>query len=193
MKAITRILVVVILVAITVPLLPASAQDEGPSTGFFVQEAESGTMADNGDGTYTLTLVGVGENIKGLLAAPEVGLSYYNAGLIALYWTSNPDGLEATAILETADQTLTLTLSAPAYDLEADSMTYTASVVVPEGEKDVTVAEEFGPATLTIIADDVFAAGLNTGKENAGARPIQCTMVYKPMLGMYIENCKYVP
>jgi hypothetical protein len=173
-------------------VVPANAQED-VYAGFFIQKAESGTMTDNGDGTYTLALQGVGNSFEWLVTSPNAGLGYVDNGEVALDWASVPDGLEATAILETQDATLSLTLTGPEYDSMAGSFSYNATIIVPEGEKDVPAVPEFDAATLYIVADTAFVNGLATGAQNSGARPsLECTKVYYPVLG-WLDSCVWVP
>jgi hypothetical protein len=91
MKAISRILIVVWIAALLVAVVPANAQED-VYAGFFIQKAESGTMTDNGDGTYTLALQGVGNSFEWLVTSPNAGLGYVDDGEVALDWASRNPG-----------------------------------------------------------------------------------------------------
>jgi hypothetical protein len=193
MKTVVRLAIVVVMLVVMLPLAPVHAEGDESYAGFFIQEAASGTMVDNMDGTYTLTLTGVGEETDWLLTSPYAGISSVSTGELALIWSSNPDGLAANAVLEVGDVSVSLSLTAPVFDAENEAVTYTASVIVPEGEKDAPeVPAEFEAAYLYIVTDDALMDGLKIGAENSEARPtLQCTRVYSFLLG-WQDNCKWV-
>lgn len=192
MKKIMRVLILVLLLTMVLPLGAASAE-EGVYAGYFVQDAESGTVVDNGDGTYTLTLAGVAEDVNWLFTSPESGFGYINVGQLALDWAANPDGLEAEAILEVGDMVAELVVGAPVYSLEEATISYVVTPVVLEGEKDAPeIAEEFEAATLYIVADNAFITGLQAGSDAGGARPLRCTKVYYTKVG-WVDECTWVP
>lgn len=192
MKTVIRLIVVALLVVTMLSAVVARADEEIP-VGFFIQNAVSGTMVDGGDGTYTLTLEGVGESVSWLVTAPYQGVAEFNTGQLALAWVSASEGFEVSGLFQIGDTTFSLNLSNPMYDVEQGAITYTAAVVVPEGEKEAPeVPESFDAATLYIIADDVFMQGLQEGAANAGARATwQCTYIMT-IVGP-VSNCYIVP
>ncbi|MBI5958806.1 MAG: hypothetical protein HY866_08730 [Chloroflexi bacterium] len=194
MKTVVRLAIVVVMLVVMLPLASVHAEGDETYAGFFIQEAESGTMIDNMDGTYTLTLEGVGEDTEWLVSTPYAGVGAVSTGELAQIWASHPDGLVAQAVLEIDDVVVSLSLTAPVFDAENESISYTATVVVPEGEKDAPeVAAEFESAVLYIVTDDALLDGLKVGAENNEARPtLQCTKIYSFLLG-WQDNCKWVP
>ena len=82
MKTIVRLMLVVVLLVLAVPLFPAGAQDGGEGdevlapemSAVYFQTATAGSFADNGDGTYSVTitgLVGTGMMCPGDIMAQE--------------------------------------------------------------------------------------------------------------------------
>lgn len=143
------------------------------------QEASSGVLVDNGDGTYTLTLEGVDESLPYLIDngdAPDAGV--LETAKVMDAWAA-VEGLSVQgAVLQTADATVLVTLSAPVFDFISGSVSYTASVdaiVQEEGAPEVALPEVFEETTLYILVSEEFWAGLAEGYETLGLRdPKEC-------------------
>lgn len=143
------------------------------------QEATSGVLVANEDGTYTLTLEGVSEELPYLIDtadAPDAG--FLETAKVMDAW-SVVEGLTAEgAALQIPEATVLVTLSAPVFDFISGSVSYTAvveGVVQEEGQPEVALPEVFEEATLFILASREFWTGLAEGYEELGLRaPKEC-------------------
>lgn len=181
MKNVFRFILVLALSAAS--LMVVAAQDvevtvDPATSGVFTQEISEGAFVDNGDDTFTLTINDVSEFTDWVFIAPNVDAGEWETLFLSSYWSAI-DGLEATATLRTTDVTAILTLSAPTYNSEEATLSYTASIdnifytqltVAEDSKDDPAIAEAFSDATLTIIADADFVQGLNDGEAVAAFR-----------------------
>jgi len=150
-----------------------------PPTIIMVQEATSGVLVDNGDGTYTLTLEGVSEQLPYLMdnaENPDAGI--LETAKVMDAWAV-VEGLTAEdAVLQIPEATVLVTLSAPVFDFISGSVSYTAiveGVVQEEGAEEIPLPEVFEETTLYILAFEEFWTGLAEGYDTLGLRaPKEC-------------------
>ena len=169
MKLFTRFMLVTIFL-LGLSVAAVNAQDAtfpADLAGVMVQPAEGGTLVDNGDGTYLLTLEGVGSITSWLFNAPFVNAGRADTLSLSLDWAANPDGLIGSGVLDVEEATILMSLSNPAYDDQAGTLSYTATVdtVFPFVELKDAAPEEFGHVTLFITLNADFISGLDTGYE----------------------------
>jgi hypothetical protein len=170
MKTPARIVVFTLLFALVLPLASVGALKDDVDipedlAGFYVLDATSGTLIDNGDETYTLTLHEVPQDIQSVINAPYLSTWRYESLSLVSDWAANPDGLEASAVLEFEGVTLWVTLTVPAYDDETGTMSFTARItsIYEADAKESETPETFDAVTLFICMDYDFATGLLAG------------------------------
>jgi hypothetical protein len=176
MKALARITVLIVLAALVLPLATVGAQDDdgvrllsSPQiSAVYLQTATTGSFADNGDGTYTLTLEGVGAEILWIFNSPGLQIVSLQAQGLMADWAAAED-LATDATLEIESLNIMLELSSPSYDAEAGVQTYSAVIgelVSLEDSKDEPdLPEAFDAGNLVIAWSQEFEAGLLTGFE----------------------------
>lgn len=173
--------------------LPVFAQDDAETltmpedlVGVIVQSAAGGMFEAAEDDMYMLTLEGLAPAAAAYsMAEGEAVSGFFTNADLKDYWNfyAEQEGVEEVltgqGILEIAEYRLTLTLSMPEYDGEANAVTYMASVdeIVwtgdPEQEPNkLEVPETFDTAVLFIDLTAEFAAGLQAGFDELGRRPI---------------------
>ena len=183
MKNVFRFMMVLALLAAS--LMVVAAQDDveiviDPATsGVFTQDITSGTWVDNDDETFTLTINDVAEYTDWVFIAPNVDAGQFETLFLSNFWGA-VDGLSATATLRTDNVTAVLTLTSPVLDLEANTLSYTATVdnifftdldfALENDKATPELAAEFSDATLSIIADADFITGINEGEAVAQFR-----------------------
>lgn len=123
------------------------AQDDDPvvvpedTEGAIVQTAASGTIEENDDGTYTLTLSGVDEFVPMVFYAPSFFTSNYRAQLLAddwSYYNANADEpMMANAILQIG--------------IDLNSRIFVNAQVMPVADLAFTPAAGEEPATFSYI------------------------------------------
>jgi hypothetical protein len=187
MKSITRISLLFLVLALMVPFGTIGAQDGGNDASFvqisavYFHSAASGTLTANDDGSYTLTLSGVGSDILFLVSVPVLEVRTLDMEPFMANWAAS-EGLAADAVLEVAGLNVNLTLSAPVHNADDESVQYTAtvnSVVALTEEKDEpTAPEAFDAANLSIgwtmdFQNGLFA-GLQLRYEDIRATPEEC-------------------
>lgn len=148
---------------------PAASPVTGDEAAFlFVQAGfESGTLADNGDGSYLLTLLGAPAQTVYFSDRPDriVGAMPTGRFLEVLGFDAGDPPNAALVIQVDAENTdvIVFELTAPVYDAEAASLTYTATLLegfdqleetgvgfVEQPLTADTLPEEFGPSSLFI-------------------------------------------
>lgn len=178
-------MIFVLLLAVMLPLVPASAQDEGDeliaapeASAVYFLSAASGSFADQGDGTYLLTLEGVDENIVWIMAQPVLAMSTLNNVNLNNHW-ANAEALTTDAVLEVDGMNVMLTLSSPTF--EAGVQTFVATVgeiVAPEGVKEPELPLTFEAVHLsiawTIDFQDGLVGGIQAMYEGLRATPEEC-------------------
>ena len=178
MKTRSRIGLVLLILALILPLTPAGAQEEveiaEDLSGFYTVNATSGALAPNdGDETYTLTLQGVPETLAVVVDKPYLFAWRVSTLFLIGNWAAAPGDLEASAVLEVDGVTVWLTLTAPAYDDEAQTLSFTAQVTGVYNEddtKETKAPESFETAALFIYTDHDFEASLLAGLAERGGR-----------------------
>jgi hypothetical protein len=187
MKTIVRFTIIALLLAVIVPILPASAQEgdqltgaSTPITAVYFQSATAGSFADQGDGTYLLSLEGVAPEIVWLVTTPALGVETMDLSNLNAQWAA-AESLQTEAVLEVGDLNVHLMLSAPTYDAASGVQTYTSTVVsisAPEGVKEPDLPASFDGANLSIVWSLDFQSSLMGGIEAlfAGVRatPEEC-------------------
>lgn len=178
MKTLSRIAIFILLVILILPMALVGAQEEDrlvvpeDVAGFYVVNAAAGTLVDNGDETYTLTLESVPEHTPAVAESPMMLAWRVGTQNLVNNWADSPDGLEGMAMLEIEDATLWLTLTAPKYDEELN-LSFTASITdifFVEAVKEPEPLEVFDEATLFIRMDYDFETGLQDGAIERGGR-----------------------
>jgi hypothetical protein len=175
MKYLARTTLVLILLA-ALSLGVVFAQDdtaESTSTlvGTLVQNAEAGSFADNGDGTYTFVLEGTAEETAWMMSAPSLFAGRLQTLAFSEEWFLAPEGLEGQASLVIEGMTINMVLVGPVFDPDTFSLTYTATIeeIIVENPEDLKgdpeVPELFEAAVLFVVLDDGFAAGWSAGAE----------------------------
>ncbi|MCD4684755.1 MAG: hypothetical protein K8S97_02315, partial [Anaerolineae bacterium] len=171
----TRPLILLFIVSLFVPAMFMHAlfgravvvSADNAFTGVLVQSVLSGEFADNGDGTFLLTLEGVPDNTPYMFHSPNRLAGLYPTLALALDWAVMTD-LEATAVLETGDLSLDLTLKAPEYDPGSDTLTYTATIEAiftfdTDAKDEPETPAKFDTATLFILIDNDLENGIGEG------------------------------
>jgi hypothetical protein len=161
------------MLSLALPLALAGAQEEDAVefNGFYTLLATSGTLADNGDDTYTLTLESVPE-VAPWVTTVESGSMFAGRDTTVRLtgnWAAVPEGLEGSAVMETDGNTFWLTLSKPMYDIELGVLGFTAVIedlyAAEESKDGPQVPASFGAATLFLQTDYEFEAALLLGFE----------------------------
>jgi len=195
MKSVLRIISIALLVAILLPIAPVKAQDGGTpqamvakAVAVYYQGAASGSFADQGDGTYLLTLENVGENLVWIMAEPNLSVVSTSSAKLSEQWAA-AEGLTTDAVLEVGDLNVLLTLASPTFD--AGTQTYVATVTsinAPEGVKDPELPMTFEAANLSIVWSFEFEDGLFNGitalYEGMRATPEECTAAKDQYAGL---------
>lgn len=149
------------------------SQDEEVS-GFYVANAMSGTLEETGDGVYQLTLEAVPPILTWMVNKPEYFAGGYETVVFAAEWSANVDApLSATVMLQLEELTLRMTAGMPAYDPMTSTFTLQVSNVeafpVEEADskkgKGSGIPEEFDGASLIVVVDNAFDAGMARGGE----------------------------
>jgi hypothetical protein len=188
MKSLVRLVAVMMLFAVMLPALPTRAQD-GQGTdallseddGLYIQSAVSGTLADHGDGTQTLTLQGVGPQMVWVLGGAAMTVRYIDAVYFSLDWAAMPD-LSTPAVLAVGNLNILMTLKAPAYDAATQTQTYVVAVTgitTTEDTKDEPpLPSSFDLAYLSIAPSSAFLEGLVAGAQTGpeGVRSDSCSV-----------------
>ena len=156
---------VLILILVAVPLLLfsfVSAQEESVDfSSYYIQSATAGSLTDNGDGTYLLSLENVPLITPWLIYSPEGRAGSYETRGLTDDWAFL-EGVQRSAMLEIDGVTLFLTITNPTYD----DLFYTATYQVTIDNMmaaDPTITEpptSFGRSTLFFSSDSVFEAQL---------------------------------
>lgn len=133
-----------------------SAQDdafEAPAetTGVLVQNAESAVITANEDGSFSLTLQNVDNFSQWMVSIPgEITTSLYRSSEVELDW--NAADLIANGTLHTSDFSLGGELSAPIFNPDENSFTYTFAI-----DEDLVTGLEIGKSGLELpdLMEDV--------------------------------------
>lgn len=177
-RRVPGVVILTLLLALALPAMLAGAQEESivvpeDLMGFYSLSAVSGTLTDNGDGTFALTLADVPEFVPWVTSAPKLAAGRHEIWYVAGSWAAAPEGLEGKAVLEIEGMSLWLTLSAPVYDSELSTLTFTAAVdeiVSAEESKETPKApKSFEAATLFVQLDHEFGINFVAGSEARGS------------------------
>jgi hypothetical protein len=190
MKTVVRLMLVALLLVVALPLTSVSAQDNPEDTlvaapelsAVYYLSAASGSFADQGDGTYLLTLEGVGPEIVWLASYPGLRVYRLSTENLAINWGAGPEGLSADAVLETAGLNIQMLLSSPTYDATAGTQSYVASVVniitVEDTKEPPELPATFDNAALsiawTVEFENGLVAGIQVRYEGLRATPEEC-------------------
>jgi hypothetical protein len=187
MKLIVRILVVVLALSFLFPMTLVNAQDGSsalpviPTTSaVYYMTATSGSFADQGDGTYLLTLEGVGANVAWIMTSPSLMIQQHSVANLNMQWAA-AEGLATDAVVNAAGLNVAMTLTSPTYDESTGMQTFAATVTgitAPAGVKEPDVPATFDAASLSIAWSDSFQGGLLGGisamYEGLRATPEEC-------------------
>lgn len=115
---------------------PNSASDEQVSNWLFSQTADGGSIAPNGDGTWTLTLTDVDPVVLGFTDRPLRDAQAGSAERLVEAWPtmfadSNPNGVVVAHNEEDATNSAVVELMDPT--LDGSTMTYMVRVLTNEG------------------------------------------------------------
>ncbi len=131
----------------------------------FVQQFDSGTWqpSDAGDGTYTLTLTGAAEQTIAFSDAPTRTVTTFPTDDLLGVIGFTPDNLPNAALTVTGPDghdAIVVELAGIDYDLDANSVTYTATVLpaddsgnlgaIARQQDDAELPAEFGAGSLFI-------------------------------------------
>ena len=179
MKYLARITIIAILLA-ALSVTFIAAQDDAETTemvGSLVQTAASGTLENNGDDTFTLTLVDVSAITTWVINTPAFRAGLKDTDIFAEEWTYVPEMI-GTGILALDEARLGVTLTNPVFDDETNSLAYTVTVdleqmqvwdvdawVMTDDDKLLDDLAEFDRASLTIYLDAEFAEAWTVGTE----------------------------
>ena len=154
-----------LLLLAVVPVVQAQGLAGALPDAIFYQSADSGAFTDNGDGTYTLVLNNVGDEIRGIAKSPLVVIGRGSTLTYANDWTlahqSSEQGLYADSALLIEEGIVRMTLTMPSYDVSADSITYIAEIYA-DNTTGKDILEGFGAADLVIDGGEGFEAQLMT-------------------------------
>jgi|GEM_PF-2987483 len=147
-----------------------SAQEEASElAGYYIIDAPmGGEIADNGDGTYEMLLLGVLPDIFWVVSQPSPYMGDADLLTLASEWEANPQGLTARALVETGDIVLDVTMSAPSYDDFLEEMVVSITVediYANDDEIELAVPSFFDVGAVAIVLDSAFDTGLAFGAE----------------------------
>ncbi|MBN1284053.1 MAG: hypothetical protein JXB47_01500 [Anaerolineae bacterium] len=175
MKMLSRIGLLMLVVALVLSAAPAGAQEETVAedlAGFYVVYVSAGALEETDDG-YLLTLEDVEEYLTLVASAPKVFAWREETAFMMDNWAMVPE-VTATAMLETGGTTAWLMLSAAQYDKEAATLTFDAAVtdIYQESESADPIAglESLEDVTLFIVTDAAFENALLEGLEMRKSR-----------------------
>ncbi|MBN2304622.1 MAG: hypothetical protein JXQ72_09110 [Anaerolineae bacterium] len=209
MKVLARnALLMILLVVSLVPAVMAGAQGDGddsalmmPYAAFYYLPVSGGSMADQGDGAYRLTLAGVPEIVLAF-ASGEIGMNRVATHSFISAWVGSAE-LTAAAELQASEVVIQMTLSAPIYSPEAGTLAFTARDItfdapphIEEPKDGWPVPAEFGGADLVIGAtlDFQVARAESISTMAASIRDDNpCRTIYQPMIDdaiLQLENSR---
>jgi hypothetical protein len=174
MKTLVRFIMFVALLSLVLPLAAVGAQEGSGEdqlvavpeiSAVYYLSAASGSFADQGDGTYLLTLEGVGPEVIWIMTAPSLAIQQQNNVNLNAQWTA-AEGLTTDAVIEAAGLNISMTLAAPVYDEATGVQTFVATVTditAPEGVKEPAVPATFDAANLSLVWSMEFQNGLVGG------------------------------
>jgi hypothetical protein len=187
MKTFNRASSLVLILVFVLLAVPVSAQEVEELSGVLVIYADTGSLVAGEGDAYTLTLEGIEDAADWLLVSPDPAVSHVDILSLVGNWTA-VEGLEATGLTEAGDISLTLTLSAPEYDADAETLSFAAmveeAVMAEEPKSGPEIPEAFEDVSLFILSDTEFTAGWLAGLE--GSRdfgPEICSRPYIQMIG----------
>lgn len=152
-----------------------SREDASSATWLFSHTADGGSLVENGDGVYTLTLSGIDEDVVAFTDHPERNAAVLTPDALPEYWSrwfpgSDPNGVVVQHGAAGEGSSTVLTLANPRITGEAPgrSLTFDATLVTAEipdslrrlaGEPTATPPSEFdgvslfidGASTVTVI------------------------------------------
>ena len=106
------------------------------------------------------------------VSTPELFAGGYETALLVSEWAANADeALTTTALLRLEDTTLRVIAGMPSYDPMSGQIILQVTAVevfpleIDPKQKGTGIPEEFEGATLTLVLDDAFSAGLVNGNE----------------------------
>ncbi len=187
MKTTVRTIILALLIAAMLPVLPVVAQDGGNGdelvvapdlSAVYYLSATSGSFADQGDGTYLLTLEGIGDDLVWIASQPTLSIGTLSNVNLNTQWGAAA-GLSTEAALQVGDLNVELTVTSPAY---ADGVqTYVATVgeiTSLAGEKEPELPMTFEAAQMALAWNVAFQNGLIDGiaamYEGMRATPEEC-------------------
>ncbi len=144
------------------------AQDDtlpDDTSGVIAHVIDSGTMIDNGDGTFLLTVSSPLDYAPSVITSAEFFRTFnYPLLELASDWEFAPD-LEVPAVLDMGDVVLELVLTAPTIDPLTNEVTYlVVSATGLEEGKDGFELPEIEAGSLMINMDYTFVEGMIAGR-----------------------------
>lgn len=152
------------------------AQDEVETSvaaelsGAYIVPSESITIEAGEDDTFVVTISGAEETLNWVITQPLMSAGTSQAFDFFENWLASPDELTTEGIIQTEDAVISLTLSAPRFDPEEFTLTFTAlaaeATAFDEDAKDGAEIEgTFDGATLYISNTTDFTFGILAGME----------------------------
>lgn len=160
-----KILVVMMLLVLLA--IPTFAQTTPAPTLTMTHRATAGTLTDNEDGTYTLTLEGVSERVSYLSRASVLNTGAVELAGLADAWAS-VEGLTARAVVTIGDVTVVMTVGAPTFDVLAGTLTYTGELLSVNGAD--AAPTEFETASVFVQAAADFTEQMGAAADEIGLR-----------------------
>jgi hypothetical protein len=150
-----RVIFLVLILALTVPLSSAVAQDDGNTdvepviAAVYYIPASGGSFAAEGDG-YLLTLSDVASQVAWIMSKPSLILQQHDTANLAAQWGVAQD-LMTDAVLEVNGWNIQMTLGSPTYENGTLTfMAYNPEIVAP-GVKEPELPTTFGSASLSVL------------------------------------------
>lgn len=187
MKTLVRVILIVLFIILALPLVPAGAQESSPITLLLYQRASSGSLTDQGDGTYSLTMTDVSDTL--FLQSAPMDFNRFSTPLIVNGWTHVENVQPVEARLETGSYGLSLQLSGPSYDEATASVSYVAQVTAvtnsdPNVNPDkIEIPNTFDLADLLIQMNNDLYTGIEQNLFNGVRYNSSCN--YDPV---YVAN-----
>jgi len=163
--------VLIVMLLLVKLAIPTFAQTTPAPTLTMTHKATSGTLTDNEDGTFTLTLEGVSERVSYLSRAAVLNAGAVELAGLADAWAS-VEGLTARAVVTIGDVTVVLTVGAPTFDVLAGTLTYTGELLSVNGAD--AAPTEFEAASVFVQAAADFTEQMGAAADEIGLRCKQC-------------------
>jgi hypothetical protein len=141
---------------------PETNWSEGLSK-ILLQDFDSGTFSDNGNGIFTMILHGVPELISSFMVSPYAMSGTADGWRLTEAWNTAGD-ISGNAILEIEDYSIYMKIGQPSFDYEEKTFTYIVTIneIIPK-TSDIDIPDNFDNGLLFIDLDIAFYSGLEEG------------------------------